>query len=194
MSDQDQKKNWFVRHKIITVILVIILIAVVSSSAKKDNGSGGPNASNGTSKNETKQYRFADRADKQDKDTEVLPNEVATISGVKMTVIKTNYTTNLSSFETAATGKTYLVADVTIENTSNKTQPYNTLDFRVQTAGGQVLDGTFGTLQNALNSGDLVAGGKVSGQVLFELPEEVGHQYIIWKPSFNSERAIVQVK
>ena len=41
---------------------------------------------------------------------------------------------------------------------------------------------------------DLVTGGKVSGDVVFLLPEETGHQYIIWKPGFESTRAIIQAK
>jgi hypothetical protein len=69
------------------------------------------------------------------------------------------------------------------------------MDFRIQTAGGQVLDSSFGTVSNPLNSGDIVAGGKASGAIVFQVPVEEGHQYVIWKPDpYNSARAIVQVK
>lgn len=68
-------------------------------------------------------------------------------------------------------------------------------DFRIQTAGGQVLDGTFATVPSPLSSGDMVAGGKASGKIVFEVPVEDGHQYVIWKPgAYNAARAIVQVK
>lgn len=160
-----------------------------SGGGSTDNGS-----SNGGTSNAEKTYKFNDRADKQDKDVEVLPGEAATVGGVKMTVSGVEYKTRLNDFETADSGKTYVVADVALENTSNETQPYNVFDFRVQTSGGQVLDGTITTIQT-LSSGDLVAGGKVSGKVVFEVPVEEGHQYLIWKPNaFNSDRAIVQVK
>ena len=66
---------------------------------------------------------------------------------------------------------------------------------RVSRRGGQVLDGAFATVPTPLNSGDIVAGGKAQGQIVFEVPVEEGHQYIIWKPNaFNASRAIVQVK
>ena len=194
MADE-KKKNWFVKHKILTVILAIIVIAVVANAAgggSKSNSSTSGSSSNSKSE---KTYRFADRADKQTKDVEVLPGETATVGGVKMTLSGVEYKTNLSDYEKADDGKTYVVADVTLENTTNKTQSYNSLYFRIQTAGGQVLDSTFGTVPNPLNSGDIVAGGKVTGKVLFEVPVEDGHQYVIWKPdAYHADRAVVQVK
>jgi len=110
-----------------------------------------------------------------------------------MTLSNVEYKTSLSDYETAAQGKTYVVADVALENSSNRTQPYNVFDFRIQTAGGQVLDGTI-VGEPTISSGDLVAGGKTQGKIYFEVPVEDGHQYVIWKPGISSTRAIVQVK
>lgn len=190
----DKKKNWFAKHKILTVIGVLILLAIIggaSGGKGTQNGSSGSKAASST----TKQYRFAERADKQPKDVELLPSESGTVGGVKLTVSDVKYATSLGEFDKANSGKTYLVASVSLENTSNSTQPYNEVDFRVQTAGGQVLDGTIASsVTNLLNSGDLVAGGKASGQVVFQVPVEDGHQYLIWKPGFSSDRSIVQTK
>lgn len=199
MSDQQKRKNWFAKHKILTVVLILVVLAVIgaASGGSKNNSSNSSSpktTANSPNASTTKQYRFAERADKQGTDIEVLPNETGTLNGVKMTVTKVDYTTNLGAYETADSGKTYLVADVTLENTSNKTQSYNSLDFRIQTAGGQVLDSTYGTVPNPLNSADLVAGGKATGQVVFQVPVETAHQYIIWKPSFASDRVIIQAK
>ena len=183
--------KWFKKHKVLSVILAFIVIAVIASAA-----SGGSNnsSSGGNSNNAEKTYKFDDRADKQKKDVEVLPGETATVGGVKMTISNVEYKTHLSDFETADSGKTYVVADVALENTSNETQPYNIFNFRIQTASGQVLDGAITTIQT-LGSGDMVAGGKASGKVVFEVPVEDGHNYVIWKPNgFNSDRAIVRVK
>ncbi len=194
MADE-KKKNWFAKHKILTVILAFITIAVIASAAgggsKSNNSSGGTSNSGGGEKT----YKFNDRADKQPKDVEVLPGEAATVGGVKMTLTGVEYKTNISEYETAESGKTYVIADVALENTSNETQPYNVFNFRIQTAGGQVLDGAFATVSPALSSGDMVAGGKASGKIVFEVPVEDGHQYVIWKPgAYNADRAIVQVK
>ena len=183
--------KWFKKHKILTVILAFIVIAVVANSA----GGGSSSSSNSNNGKSEKIFKFDERADKQSKDVEVLPGETATVEGVKMTLTGVEYKTSLSDYETAETGKTYVVADVALENTSNKTQSYNVFNFRIQTAGGQVLDGAFATVPSPLSSGDMVAGGKASGKIVFKAPVEDGHQYVIWKPNaFNADRAVVRVK
>lgn len=185
--------SWFKKHKIMTVILAIIVIAGISSAA--GGGDTTNNSSGGDTGSSEKTYKFDDRADKQPKDVEVLPGEAATVGGVKMTLTGIEYKTNISEYETADSGKTYVIADVALENTSDETQSYNVFDFRIQTAGGQVLDGAFATVSPSLSSGDMVTGGKATGKIVFEVPVEEGHQYVIWKPnSFNADRAIVQVK
>lgn len=195
MSNKEKDGNWFKRHKILTVILALIAIGVIVSATggnktNKSSSNGGSKTSSGE-----KTYKFNERADKQPKDVEVLSGETATVGGVKMTLSNVEYKTNLSDYEKAEDGKTYVVVDATLENTTNKTQAYNSLYFRIQTTGGQVLDSTFATVPNPLKSGDIVAGGKVSGKVVFEVPIEEGHQYVIWKPgAYSADRAIVQVK
>lgn len=189
-----EEKNWFSRHKVLTVILVIVGLAIIGGAmgSSGDSSSGGSGGS-GSSSSAAKEYRFTDRADKQEKDVELAVGEAGTVDGVKLTVTAAEYKTSLSEFETAASGKTYVLATVELENTSDRTKPYNPFDFRVQTAGGQVLDPTIVTTPT-LNSGDLVTGGKASGVVAFEVPVEEGSQYLIWKPGLASDRAIVQIK
>ncbi len=196
MSDGNntvKKKNWFVRHKVLTAILVLIILVAIGGASSSNKNTTSNTATTAKTSTKAKQYRFADRADKQPKDLEILPGESATISGVKMTPSNVAYATQLGEFETADQGKTYVSADVTLENTSTRTQPYNVFDFRIQTAGGQVLDGAIVAEPN-LSSGDLVAGGKAQGKIYFQVPVENGHEYIIWKPGVSSDRAIVQVK
>lgn len=186
--------EWFKKHKIVTVMLALVLLAgIAGASGGSKKSSDDSNKSSSSASNE-KTYKFDDRADKQNKDVEVLPGEAATVDGVKMTLTNVEVKTSLSEFETATSGKTYVLADVALENTSKETKPYNVFNFRIQTAGGQVLDGTFSTVAN-LGSGDIVAGGKASGKIVFEVPVEDGHQYVIWKPNaFNADRAVVRVK
>lgn len=181
-------------QRAILIIVGILLIGGIVGSSQSDDKPSAPEKSNETNQNQSqKSYKFTDRADKQETDVEVLLNEPATVKGVKMTVTKAEYKDSISEFEEADSGKKYLVIDVNMENVSNETKRYSSSDFRIQTVGGQVLDNTFGTI-DTLDSADLVAGGKVSGKVLFEVPIEDGQQYVIWKPSFDPDRAIVQVK
>jgi|AntRauTorcE11897_2_1112592.scaffolds.fasta_scaffold16100_2 hypothetical protein len=196
MSDSEKNKSWFAKHKFLTVVLVIIALVIIGGALSGDESSDTSSTSgNSTSENGDKEYRFDNRADKQASDVEVLPGETATISDVSMTLDEVNYATSLDEFQDADPGNTYVVANVTIVNNSDSTQPYNVFDFRIQTAGGQVLDGSFSSVDNSLSSGDLVSGGTVSGNIVFEVPVEEDSQYVIWKPSaFGSDRAIVQVQ
>lgn len=83
------------------------------------------------------------------------------------------------------------VIDVKIENRDDRAQPYNTFDWRIQTANGQVLDPTFAGDQT-LSSGDLVEGGVVEGKVSFDVGP--GTYYIIYKPDpFDADRGIWQI-
>ena len=196
MADKDKKskkenQNWFMKHKVLTAIIVLIVIVAVSGSSKDTTTNG---VSGQAKKAGSKTFRFADRADKQSSDVEAVIGETATVGGVKMTVTSAERKSSFSEYEKAPDGKQYLVLAVGLENTSGETHPYNVFDFKVQTAGGQVLDPTFTSQQN-LGSGDLVAGGKASGNVVLEVPAESGHEYLIWKSNaFSSARAIVQVQ
>lgn len=197
MADKSSK-NWFARHKVLTVILVLVVLGIVGSAT---GGSKGTTSSSSSSSNgaattsEGKTYKFNDRADKQPTDVEIAIGESATVDGVKMTPVSATKKNSLSDYDKAGDGKQFLVVNVQLENTDSKTHSFNPYDFKIQTAGGQVLDNSFHSTTNPLTSGDLVAGGKSSGSIVLEVPVETSHQYLIWKPNaFESDRAIVQVQ
>ncbi len=190
------QRNWFVRHKILTAILIIIVLAIAGSALGSKDNKNGSVTTNGTSNNQAqaKTYRFNDRADKQAKDVEIVPGESGTVDGCKLTVVSVERKTSLGAYRDAPSGKIYVVASVTIENTSDRTKSYNIFDFRLQTVSGQVINPNIAG-DNDLSSGDLVVGGKASGNVTFEAPVETASQYIIYKPnSAISDRVIVEVK
>lgn len=193
-----KKDNWFKRHKVWTGIIGVVLLLIIIGGVSGDSPKTQDNVqtANGVQvTDKSKGYRFNDRADKQEKDVEIVPGESALLDGMKMTVNEVTKLTAINDYTTAPSGKTYVVATVTLENTSDRAKPYNVYDFRIQTSGGQVLDSYWQSPDPALNSGDLVQGGKVTGKVTFEAPVETAPQYIIWKPSaFDGGRAIVQVQ
>lgn len=182
-------RPWYKKKRIIIpglLILVIFLVAVGSD----ENDSTTANNSNGASEQE---YRFAERPDKQDVDVEVLVNEPAIIEGVEMTVTDVRYTSSLSEYETAESGEEFAIVTVEIVNNSEEVRAYNPFNFRVQTSGGRVLDAAWTSTDNDLSSGDLVAGGSVDGTIVFELPQEDGDRYLLWAPSYSSQRGVVQL-
>lgn len=190
---KEKDGSWFKRHKKLSVVLGILLLLFIVGSVTGGSKTNNNGSSGNSSKSSEKTYRFNERADKQTKDIEIATGESGTLDGVKLTVSSVEYKTSAGEYDNAASGKTYIMVAVNIENTSDRTKPYNPYDFRVQTAGGQVLDPTIVSTPT-LNSGDLVTGGKISGIVAFEVPVEEGHQYLIWKTGYASDRVIAQLK
>ncbi len=142
-----------------------------------------------------KKQRFEGRADAQDKDIELLVKESGELKGMKITVTKIERKIRLSEYNEAESGKEFVIVYLSFENVSNETIPYNGFDFRIQTAGGQVLNQSFSSAEDRLGSGDLVSGGKHSGTVTFEVPKEPGHRYLLYKPNlFKSDRIVVQIQ
>lgn len=175
------------------LIGLLIMVSAISNVNNAVNNISENNNTNSSSTDKNKTYRFDDRADKQSKDVEIVPGESGTVDGRKLTVLSVEKRTSLGEYQNAPSGKVYLVVSVNIENVSDRAVSYNPYDFRLQTASGQVIDPYYGG-DNQLSSGDLVQGGKVSGNVTFEAPVETANQYIIYKPnSIMSDRIIVQV-
>ncbi len=163
-------------------------LVIVAGSNSENNGSSGRNGSSLVTSDDN-------RVDSQQDDIEIAPGQPATIENVKMVLSNVKYATSLGEYDEADAGKTYVTADVALENVGTETEPYNVFDFRIQTPSGQVLDGAFASLENPLSSGDLVKGGKVAGQIVFEVPIEDGATYIIWKPSyFSGKRAVIAIR
>jgi len=137
--------------------------------------------------------RFAGRPDAQPKDIELLVGESAVLEGMEVTLTKVDRMTRIG-FLAAATGKEFVIITVKMENVDTKTHRYEERDFRIQTAGGQVLDRLVVSVEPRLGPGDLVAGGRVEGTVAFEAPIETGHQYILYKPNpLRADRIVVEI-
>ncbi len=130
---------------------------------------------------------FPDRVDRQPNDIEAQVGEPISVGGYSATITSLEHTDAINDFEDEG----YLVAEVELSNDSDQAQPYNTFDWRVQTPNGQVLDAAF-VGEEQLGSGDLVQGGSVSGQVYWEVGQDIsGEFYVIYKPdAFDDARAI----
>ncbi len=127
-----------------------------------------------------------DRPDAQEEDQQAQLGGSVQLAGYTATVNSAEYRAQISDFETDG----YLVANVTIENRDDRSQSYNTFDWKLQTPNGQVIDPTFVT-EEQLGSGDLVEGGSVSGDVVWEVGDVKGRYFLIYKPDpFNAARGI----
>jgi len=114
----------------------------------------------------------------------------AKFAGYTVTVTAAGFQQSVSPFEQAG----YRKVSVSVENREKEAQPYNYFDGVLQTPSGQVVDPTMTLSDEDLNSGSLIGGGTVSGAILFEIAEQKGDFYIIYKPDpFNAARGIWKV-
>lgn len=128
---------------------------------------------------------YPDRPDQQDEDKEAAVGESVMLRGYTATLTGASYGVQ----EFTDTG--IVTIEVKLENRDDGAQAYNTFDWRIQTANGQVLDPSF-MGENTLGSGDLVGGGVVEGTVGFEVGP--GTYYVIYKPdAFASDRGVWQI-
>lgn len=84
--------------------------------------------------------------------------------------------------------KVFIVVAVAIENTSKSEVSFNPFDFKIQDANGvQSSMGIGGIGVDKLSSGQLAAGGKVSGSIIFEVNQDATQNLILlYQPSFWS--------
>lgn len=128
--------------------------------------------------------------DANEEDQNVELGESVELSGYTTTVESAQFVDTLSEVETEG----YLIADVIVFNRDDEPQPYNVLDWRLQTPNGQVLDPTFTSSDDSLSAGELIKGGNVRGKVIFEVGAATGDFFLIYKPDpFDAARGLWKV-
>lgn len=179
----EQKKSWFIRHKILSSIGVFVLLAIVVSAASGGNKNEATNTGNsGSSSSSSKQEK-----------TEFKVGETATFDDKSITVsnIERNYDTG-NQFAQPESGKEFVVVTVDIANNSDSTLDYSTFEFKMQDSNGvQQNEAITALSQGKLNSGSLAKGGKVSGKLAYEVPKgDAGLKLLYQNYSFFSNKAI----
>lgn len=94
----------------------------------------------------------------------------AEASGVAVTVHGVRRAQSVGSFSRADSGKVYVVADVTVQNTTRDKVPYNPLYFKVKDADGFEYNPNIFMDGQGLKSGELAKGEQARGSVAFEVP------------------------
>ena len=103
--------------------------------------------------------------------TEYSQGEEAILGDGAITVTKVEKSQG-NEWDKPKTNKEFVIVSVTIENKETNNLSYNPLYFKMQNSQGQQESMTFTTINQdtALQSGELIAGGKVSGTIAFEQP------------------------
>lgn len=183
-------RPWYRKKRfLIPLALAVIVIIAVAAGGGDDAGENVSTAARGAAEEaSTPQTVDPSRPDAQKEDQEVPIGQSVRISGYTATVTKAGFQQEISQFEDEG----YMVVDVTIANRDDKAQPYNTFHWKLQTPNGQVVDPAI--VGNQLGAGDLVAGGNVTGKVIFEVGSSKGDFFVIYKPdAFDAARGIWKV-
>lgn len=157
------QRNFFMRHKILTVLIVLIILGAIggaagSNSPKKvgENKSATTSTQKSESKPKTQTFKIGDVV--QLKDYKVTVNKVRTGNGAE-------------GMEPEQ-GKQYFYVDCTIENTSDKEKDISSvLMFKVQDSDGRSCDQSIPGDQNGQLDGKVSPGQKLSGEYVVKIPQ-----------------------
>ena len=177
------KKNWFLRHKFLTVIFAVIAIAIIATAvnAGKNNGelvSPGNNDSNSDNSNSApvtpEKFKVGDVIS--------FDNKLVSILSVEH-----GWT---GEFVEPEAGNKFVKIVAQIENKSNERIDFNVIsDWSIQDQNGKIVGASLwasSAVDNAYSSGELAADGKLTGAVVFEVPDIDGQLVFIYEPGIWS--------
>jgi len=164
-----KKKKGLPKGCLIVLIVFVVLVVIVAALGGRKSGSsaaGSGEVSTGTSKSTTSMASAS-----SSKKTEYGINDTATYKDVELTVTAVEHSAG-GEYDKPKDGNEFIIVTVQYKNIGNDRISYNPYDFELQNSQGQINAPTFTTTNTdtALNSGDLAAGGTVSGTIAFEAP------------------------
>lgn len=176
MAEKETKP--FYKRKLMWAIVTVIVIGVAASSSQQDATKVGD--SSGSSQEQKKEQ------------TDFKVGDVIAFDGKEITVTGVQRNYSPGQYYTSAEGKEYVRVDVTIDNKSKDRVSYNTFDWEMQDTQGDIktIDSSTYSLADGLNSGDIAAGGKKTGALVFEVPAGDAGLTLHYKPGFWSDRTV----
>jgi hypothetical protein len=103
-------------------------------------------------------------------------------AGIALTVNSAEQKENAGQFLQAKPGRVYLVTDVTLENATRDTAPYNPLYFKVKDSDGFEYNGSLIGDDRSLKAGELATGEKARGTVAFDVPANAKELVLSYQP------------
>lgn len=87
-----------------------------------------------------------------------------------VTSVERNYSSG-KSYQVPNTGNEYVKLNISIVNKSNNKKDYNAYYWKIEDSNGDITTyAMMGQADDALSSGELAAGGKKQGSIVFEVP------------------------
>lgn len=183
---EEKSKNWFARHKILTVVLALIAIGVIASASGGDKGAEVVNKSSNDQSEQVGSEAAEEKTQFNVGEDISFDSKTVTISNVER-----NWNSG-NQFITPDSGNEYVKVQVDIQNNSNNQVSYNTFDWKIQNSNGVIkdVDSAAFVADGALNSGELAANGKVSGFLVFQVPAGDEGLVLQYSPSFWTSKKL----
>ena len=169
------------KGKIIAIIIIVVLIlfAISSGGSDEPKSNDGKNSSNSSKSSE----------DINEKIFNV--GEEIEYKNMKLIVNSVNFKSNYQ-YNNPDEGNEFVEINVTIENVGDSEESYGTYDFSIVNSQGSKTDVDFETytIDGGLSSGELIAGGKVTGNLVFQVPQNDEKLTLYYSPSFWSKKYV----
>lgn len=165
------KKWWF------WVLIIVAIIGIASVGNNNDNNTTTKtSSSSSTTQNEKTEYNQGEEA--------ILGKGAITVTKVEKS--------QGTQWDKPKSGKEFVIVYLTVENKGNSNLSYNPFYFKMQNSQGQQESMTFTTIDQdtALQSGELIPGGKVSGTITFEQPKGDSNLILIYNDSIWSSKEL----
>jgi septal ring-binding cell division protein DamX len=170
MADKETKKNWFARHKVLTVILALVVIGVIASAA------GGGNKSSDTKSNSTSTSEAKAKSEAQT----IKVGEAARDGKFEFTIKSVECgkaSVGPNQYATKTAQGQYCLMTLDVKNIGNSQQYFSESDQKLLNASGmQYSPDNTATLYNSNNSDALLAqinpGNTVEGVLVFDIPKD----------------------
>lgn len=186
---QADQRNWFAKHKILTVILVLILIGIASSSGNKGGNSNSSNS--GSTKTESNNVI-------------AKIGEAVTANDLSFTVTDISKAKSLgNSYTKKESQGTFNVITLNIKNTGKETATIDSSMMKITDSQGRKFDRSIeGQTAKGLSQGkvdlflqQVQPGLSVTGEIVFDLPDDATDLKLLVKGSmFGTEKQISLTK
>ena len=171
------KKWWF-------WVIILVIIAAIAGGTQNENTNSASTSPTSIGETSTEEKQNEEKTEYNQGEEAILGNGAVTVTNVEKS--------QGNDWDKPKSGKEYVIVYVTIENKGDSNLSYNPLYFKIQNSQGQQENMTFTTIDQdtALQSGELVPGGKVSGTITFEQPKGDKNLVLIYNDNLWSSKEL----
>lgn len=128
--------------------------------------------------------------------TEYERTDKAEIDDLMLSVVETKQYTSSNQFIQPESGKVFYMVTLSLENVSKTDdKDYNQYNFKIEDANGNQKSVEYaGDLQQPLSSGSLAPGGKVTGNLVFQVPADMQNlKLVLESNAFTNEQVKIKL-